>query len=124
MRHSQQGVSYIAILGVIIAFAVGVKMLMAIWSPYWDNRVINSQVEHVLRLAGANTSPVQLKTQLAQRLEMNNIRDLKVQDIIHVVNTGTLHVKTNYEVRKPFLLNIDLVLKFEKSFDQNSVQAK
>ncbi|KAA5569945.1 DUF4845 domain-containing protein, partial [Pseudomonas aeruginosa] len=44
--------------------------------------------------------------------------------IAEVFNQPSLTVKKKYEVRKPFLLNIDLVLTFEKSFDKTSVQAK
>lgn len=122
MRRAQQGTSYIAILLVIIAFAFMVKVLVAVWSPYWDNRVINTQIEQLLSISPVNTSSSQFKTQLAQRLDMNNIRDVKIDDILRVMNADGLKVKTNYEVRKPFLLNVDLVLKFEKSFDQSSVK--
>lgn len=122
MRRAQQGTSYIAILLVIIAFAFIVKVLVAVWSPYWDNHVINSQVEQVLATSNSRTSPAQFKSQLAQRLDMNNVRDVKTDDILRVMNADGLKVKTNYEVRKPFLLNVDLVLKFEKSFDQRSVK--
>jgi Domain of unknown function (DUF4845) len=55
---------------------------------------------------------------------MNGIRDIKFKDVAKVVNIDGLQVKKEYEIRKPFLLNIDLVLKFEKSFDQRSVQTK
>lgn len=122
MRRAQQGTSYIAILLVIIAFAFMVKVLVAVWSPYWDNHVINSQIEQVLSVSNPRTSPVQFKSQLAQRLDMNNIRNVKTDDILRVMNADGLKVKTNYEVRKPFLLNVDLVLKFEKSFEQRSVK--
>jgi hypothetical protein len=122
MRRAQQGTSYIGILLVIIAFAFFVKVLVAVWSPYWDNRVINTQIEQLLSISNANTSPSQFKTQLAQRLDMNNVRDVKLDEIVRVINADGLEVKTNYEVRKAFLLNIDLVLKFEKSFDQRSVK--
>lgn len=55
---------------------------------------------------------------------MNNVRDLKFEEIAQVTNVEGLQVKKAYEIRKPFLLNIDLVLKFEKSFDQSSLPAK
>lgn len=122
MHRAQQGTSYTAILLVIIAFAFIVKVLVAVWSPYWDNHVINSQIEQVLATSNSRTSPAQFKSQLAQRLDMNNVRDVKTDDILRVMNADGLKVKTNYEVRKPFLLNVDLVLKFEKSFDQRSVK--
>jgi hypothetical protein len=55
---------------------------------------------------------------------MNNVKDIDPEKVINVTTYPSLVVKKNYEVRKPFLLNIDLVLKFEKYFDQSSVQAK
>lgn len=122
MRRTQQGTSYIGILLVIIAAAFMVKVLVAIWSPYWDNHVINTQIEELVVASQANASPAQFKSQLSQRLDMNNIRDVKVDDLLRVSNADGLRVQTNYEVRKPFLLNIDLVLKFEKSFDKNSIK--
>lgn len=61
---------------------------------------------------------------MGQRFDMNGIRDINFKDIAQVTNTEGLQVKKDYEIRKPFLLNIDLVLKFEKSFDQRSVQTQ
>lgn len=124
MRRTQQGTSYIAILLIIIAAAFMVKVLVAIWSPYWDNHVLNSQIEELMIVSPANTTPAQFKNQLVQRLNMNNVRDVKVEDLLQVSSADGLQVQTNYEVRKPFLLNIDLVLKFEKSFDKNSSKDK
>ena len=124
MRRTQQGTSYIAILLIIIAAALMVKVLVAVWSPYWDNHVINTQIEELLAISNNNTSPTQFKNDLVQRLDMNNVRDVKVEDLLRVSTADGLQVQTNYEVRKPFLLNIDLVLKFEKSFDKNSSKDK
>ena len=61
---------------------------------------------------------------MSQNFSMNNIRDINFQDIAHVSTENGLQVTKKYEVRKPFLFNIDLVLTFEKSFDQRSVQSK
>lgn len=121
MRNAQQGTSYITILFAIIVFAMVVKAVVAIWPAYWDNRVINSQIEELLKDSPADITPAKFTQQMDQRLDMNNINDLQFKDIAQVSNDQGLHVNTRYEVRKPFLLNIDLVLKFEKSFDQRSL---
>jgi len=55
---------------------------------------------------------------------MNNIRDVKFDDIATVSTQDGLQVTKKYEVRKNFMLNIDLVLTFEKSFDKRSVESK
>ena len=124
MRKNQQGVSYIGILIAIIGFAFLAKIVIAVWAPYWDDRVIDGQIAELLQSSPKNISPSEFETKMEQRFDMNGIRDIKFKDIAQVMNTDGLQVKKDYEIRKPFLLNIDLVLKFEKSFDQRSVQTK
>ncbi|NNH88433.1 DUF4845 domain-containing protein [Acinetobacter terrae] len=124
MRKNQQGASYIAILIAIIGFAFLVKIAIAVWGPYVDDRLIDNQITELMQSSPKNISPSEFEKQMGQRFDMNGIRDIKFKDIAQVMNTDGLQVKKDYEIRKPFLLNIDLVLKFEKSFDQRSVQTK
>ncbi|MEQ1104511.1 DUF4845 domain-containing protein [Acinetobacter ursingii] len=124
MRKSQQGASYLAILFGVILFALAVKAAVAIWPAYWDDRVINSQIEELIQNSASDITPAKFDMQMDQRLDMNNIRDLRFKDIAKVTTNNGLNVSKKYEIRKPFLLNIDLVLTFEKNFDQRSVQAK
>ena len=124
MHKNQQGASYIGILIAIIGFAFLAKIVIAVWAPYWDDRVIDGQIAELLQSSPKNISPSEFESKMGQRFEMNGIRDIKFKDIAQVMNTDGLQVKKDYEIRKPFLLNIDLVLKFEKNFDQRSVQTK
>ena len=124
MRRNQKGASYIGFLIAIIGFAFLAKVAIAVWAPYWDDRVIDSQITELLQSSPKDISPDKFNTQMEQRLTMNNIRDVNFKDIAQITNTDGIQVQKSYEVRKPFLLNIDLVLKFEKSFDQRSVQTK
>ncbi|MDC5418444.1 DUF4845 domain-containing protein [Acinetobacter baumannii] len=124
MRKAQQGTSYLAILFGVVIFAIAVKAVLAVWPAYWDDRVINNQITELMQQSSADITPQKFMTQMDQRLEMNNIRDLHFKEIAEVFNQPSLTVKKKYEVRKPFLLNIDLVLTFEKNFDKTSVQAK
>ena len=124
MHKNQQGASYIGILIAIIGFAFLAKIVIAVWAPYWDDRVIDGQIAELLQHSPKNISPSEFESKIEQRFDMNGIRDIKFKDIAQVMNTDGLQVKKDYEIRKPFLLNIDLVLKFEKSFDQRSVQTK
>ncbi|AVH48172.1 MULTISPECIES: DUF4845 domain-containing protein [Acinetobacter] len=123
MRH-QQGASYIAILIAIIGFAFMAKVAIAVWGPYFDDRMLDNQIEEQLLNGPKNLSPQKFIGEMDKRLSMNNIRDIKFADVAQVTNVDGLEVKKEYEIRKPFLLNIDIVMKFEKSFDQSSVQAK
>ena len=124
MRKNQQGASYIGILIAIIGFAFMAKVAVAVWGPYFDDRMLDNQIEEQLLNGPKNLSPQQFIGEMDRRLSMNNIRDIQFADVAQVTNVDGLEVKKEYEIRKPFLLNIDIVMKFEKSFDQSSVQAK
>ena len=122
MRKSQQGASYIAILFGVVLFAVAVKAAVAIWPAYWDDKIINTQIEGVLKDSPENITPAKFAKQMDQRLDMNGVRDLYFKDIAVVTYKDDLIVKKKYEVRKPFMLNISLVMTFEKTFDQKSAK--
>ncbi|APX63292.1 MULTISPECIES: DUF4845 domain-containing protein [Acinetobacter] len=123
MRH-QQGASYIAILFAIMGFAFLAKIAIAVWEPYFDDRLVDSQIEELLKTAPANITPEKFNSELSKRLEMNNIRDFDIKQNVILDNAQAMVVRKNYEVRKNFLMNIDLVMKFEKEFDQSTVKAK
>lgn len=121
MLHKQRGVSYIGIfLGIVVA-AFAVKLAVAVWPAYWDDRIIDSQIKESLIGLSKGATPAQFKQDMARRLDMNNIRDVKIDDLMKVTNTSGLAVKKEYEVRKPFILNIELLMTFKKDFDQRSV---
>lgn len=122
MRKSQQGASYIAILFGVILFAIAVKAAVAIWPAYWDDKIVDTQIQELLKESPDNVTPAKFAAQMEQRMEMNNVRDLRFSDIAQVTYKDDLVVKKKYEVRKPFMLNISLVMNFEKTFDKKSAK--
>ena len=113
----QRGTSYIAILVAIVGFAFLAKIAIAVWSPYWDDRVLDSQIEELIASSPKNMDAHKFSQQMSQRLSMNNIYDMKFDEVAKVVNEGGIKVYKDYEVRKNFMMNIDLVMKFEKKFE-------
>ena len=124
MRKNQQGASYIGILLGIIAAAFLLKIIVAVWPLYWDDNAINKQIAELVKNSPAEITPAQFSAKMGLNFDMNNIRDIKFNDIATVSTQDGLQVTKKYEVRKPFMLNIDLVLTFEKSFDKRSVESK
>ena len=122
MRKSQQGASYIAILFGVILFAIAVKAAVAIWPAYWDDKIVDTQIQELLKESPDNVTPAKFAAQMEQRMEMNNVRDLRFSDIAQVTYVDDSVVKKKYEVRKPFMLNISLVMNFEKTFDQKTAK--
>ena len=123
MRH-QQGASYIGVLIAIVGFAFLAKVAIAVWGPYFDDRMVDGEIEALLKSAPANITPEKFNSDLSKRLEMNNIRDFDIKQNVILDNAQAMVVRKNYEIRKNFIMNIDLVMKFEKEFDQSTVKAK
>lgn len=62
MRKNQQGVSYIGVLIAIIGFAFLVKIVIAVWAPYWDDRVIDGQITELIKISPRNIYRLSLQT--------------------------------------------------------------
>lgn len=124
MRKNQQGTSYIGILLGIIAAAFLLKIIVAVAPLYIDDRTMNQQIAEQVKNSPADITPAKFVTEVGKRFEMNSIRETKFSDIATVTTKDGLQVTKKYEVRKNFMLNIDLVLTFEKSFDKRSVESK
>lgn len=122
-RKAQRGASYWSIMfGVMLVVIIG-KAIIITWPAYWDNRLINASIEERLKTSTDN-SPEKFVSELQQQFTLNNLRDLDPKDIMKVSNSGgELVVQTDYEVRKKFIANIDLIMSFEKQFDQRAVKA-
>ena len=124
MRQQQRGASYFAILIAIMGFCFLAKIVVAVWAPYMDDHLLNKQIQEQLANGPKDISPGKFAQEMDKRLLMNNIQDMKFAEVARVIDADGLQVKKSYEVRKNFLMNIDLVLKFEKDFDQRTVQAQ
>ena len=51
------------------------------------------------------------------------LEEIKAKDIMQVSYNGELVVDTDYEVRKNFIGNVDMVVSFKKHFDQRLIKA-
>jgi hypothetical protein len=54
-------------------------------------------------------------TLIQKRLEVNNIRSIKKEDVKIVKTVNDITVKVEYEARVPLIANIDLMMSFHKS---------
>ena len=84
MRKNQQGASYIGILVGIIAAAFLLKIIVAVWPLYWDDNAINKQIAELVSNSPNDITPTQFSSKMGQKFDMNNIRDVKFEDIATV----------------------------------------
>ena len=118
MIKRQQGASGLSILFtlVIIVFfgATGLKLTPV----YLDNYTIKGALKALDEQPGiTKMSRSKIKSLLMKQLQVNNVRNIKKEDIVINKEKGRLTVNIDYEVRLDLIQNIDLLVSFENQFE-------
>lgn len=117
----QQGSSYMSFILGVILFCFILKIGTALLPAYFDDRLIDDQIKQAVLASKGDTLPAKFISDMESRLSMNNIRDIKFADIAQVQQAGGgIVVYKKYEVRKNFVLNVDLAMTFEKKIDKSN----
>ena len=120
---AQRGLSYWGVMFGVMFLVLALKLTMAVWPVYWDNRIIDQTIVERLKVTDKSISPEEFKRGVNEQFNMNNIRDLTFDDVAKTYSEGGLIVQVEYEVRRPFIANIDLVMSFKKKFDQRAIKS-
>jgi hypothetical protein len=115
MRRLQQGVSYLGVLTLIAIGGMIIKVSATVAPPYYDNYTIDKIIVSLFR-DGRGNSVADFKRGLENRFQINNIRDMKPDDFKYEYKDGKLTVLVDYEVRRQFIGNLDVVMHFKKSY--------
>lgn len=115
MRRWQRGMSYIGLLTLLGIFGVAIKVGATVGPAYYDNYTIDKIIISLFRDGRAN-SIEDFKRGLSDRFQINNIRDKTPDDFQYTFEDKKLTVLVDYEVRKPFMGNVDVVVHFQKTY--------
>lgn len=115
MRRWQQGMSYSGLLALFLFIGGAIKVAAVVGPPFYDNYTINKIIVSLFRDGRAN-SVDDFKRGLSDRFQINNIRDKRPDDFEYSFEDRKLTVVVDYEVRKPFIGNIDVVMHFKKTY--------
>ncbi len=116
--RGQKGLSLIGfilvlILALFFAYA-GVKLVPIYLNHY---SVVNSMQGTADELRGSNASPRQVQAALSRRLQVNYVEHVGTSDV--EVSRNPQQLRVDYEVREPFIGNVDLVVSFSHSESLN-----
>jgi Domain of unknown function (DUF4845) len=121
--RAQRGISYWGLVAFLFISFVGLQFFFAVGQAYFDDITINKIVEAKLKAEPNNVDPTTLLDGLSQQFDLNGIRDVKIADRFKVTNDGGIEIIKKYEIRNSFIANIDLVVHFEKTFNQKAIKA-
>lgn len=118
----QRGASYWAYMSMILMAGMVAKFVIAAGPTYIDDLSINKVIEERLRAVDPEITQERFIQQLSAQFDMNNLRDLDTKNMLTIINDNGLKVHKKYEVRKKFVGNMDIIMTFEKEFDEKQLK--
>ena len=118
LRKPQQGVT---LLGALIFMVVGVfAMILAanLVPAYVEGYSVGKTLQSLSNESKENiSSEDKIRVLLARRFGVNDVKNVKSQDITIKYQTGKVVVRVNYETRASLFANTDIVTRFDKSVE-------
>ncbi len=114
---SQRG-SALSAFCILLVLVSTVSMALKVGPHYIDYRTIQSVVEQLPPAEVNSMSRAAVFEALEKRFPLNNLYDFEVRDVIQYERgpKSTL-ITVAYEIREPLLLNLDVVIKFDKQYE-------
>ena len=118
MRKYQQGLSYWSVMFAVCFFAFLLKAGATIGPVYLDYYTLDKMLQAKFRETQDDKLEVkQFVKDLSAQMERNGIRDRTVEDLMVIKREGNLLiVELDYEERKNFASNLDIVVHFKKNY--------
>jgi hypothetical protein len=114
-HHNRQG-GLTAFSLLLVALVVGFFLIcvVKIGPVYLESMTVKSIVEQAAEEArNEELGKAEIHDRIAKKLLINTVNGMSMEDV-EVRGTGEdMEIDANYEVRKPLLFNIDVVVKFE-----------
>jgi hypothetical protein len=118
MIKRQQGASALSILFTIVIIIFFGTTGLKLTPVYLDNFTIKGALDALDEQPGiTKMSRSKIKNVLMKQLQINNVRNIKSEDIVVNKEKGRLTVNIDYEVRMDLIQNIDLLVSFENQFE-------
>jgi hypothetical protein len=114
MRRNQSGmtlISFVIVMGVVGFFLYIIMKLFPMYNEYYG---VRSALKALAAEPGvASQDPAQIKSNLIdKRLYVNYSTSVKSENVFVEQTNGGVQIRVEYEVRKPFIYNLDIVGKF------------
>ncbi|KFN41134.1 hypothetical protein N789_04410 [Arenimonas oryziterrae DSM 21050 = YC6267] len=107
-------IGFIMVLLVVCVFAaVGMK-LVPIYSEYMS---VKSAMNSVAKEGVGNKDIGDIQVMLQRRFDIDYVTSINAKQLRFAPGAGTKKLNMNYEVRTPFVYNVDFVVKFDYSVE-------
>jgi hypothetical protein len=107
---------------IIMLFAFAITCAYRVVPPYYDNWQIRNSLETLSELkltesAFDGASDTEIRSHLSRFFTVNNVSNNLLKELKITRTKGRVYVDLDWEVRSPFLYNVDVVISFKNQYD-------
>ena len=112
----QQGVTMITIALGLVLLAFFVLIAVTVWPVYMENFNVNSHLDRLQNDSKVKSmTKMELVKTLEKRFGIDDVKSVGREDITVTGEPGSgYEIEVDYEVRKEFMGNVDLVIYFNR----------
>lgn len=115
----QRGMTAISLAGLLAILAFFVLIALKLVPIYLDHFKVASHLEAIANdHATANMEPEEISKVYFKRLDIDDVESVKPENLfIEKPQDGKMVLAVEYEVRRPMLGNVDVVVSFVEEFE-------
>lgn len=112
---NQRGASLIGRLIVVALFVFFAMFVFKLFPSYMQNFTIRSTLEGLKEDGLQEVTAGNIRQSIQRRFKINNVQDVTPDQVAISREADLYRVSVDYEVRVPFVFNVDLVARFSES---------
>ena len=116
--HRQRGMTPVGWVLVFLLIAFFALVALRLIPIYLESFSVGSVISDLKDEPGISDKTTrEITTLINKRFDINSITNVGTDDIYVEKSGGTMTISAEYEVRKPMLGNVDIVVSFNKSVE-------
>ncbi len=118
MRRAQRGITFIGFILLLVLAACIAYLAMRLIPAYTEYYSVVTALKRVASEPGVETmDPDRIHNLIGRGFNISYVDSIDHKDVKIVKDTNGMRFVVDYEVRKPVVYNIDLVMHFQKTVE-------
>jgi hypothetical protein len=116
MKNRQRGMTFLGLIAILLVLGVGLYGGIRLFPVYAEYLEVSRALEQVRDEHSAIDTNVQMiRNSLERRWDVEDIKGIGWKEVEIAKTSDGYEVTANYEVESPFIGNVSLLTKFNKS---------
>ena len=124
MRHRQHGLTLLGFLMVLVLLGCVAYIAMRLIPAYIEYYSVVNNIKGVAQEPGITTMDAErIHNLIGRRFNISYVESIEPKDVKIIRDSNGMRLAVDYEVRKPVVSNVDLIIHFEKTVPVGSTGA-